>query len=335
MLEKPDLQDEEISARIRGEYGLPIQSIRFLPLGADINTAVYRLDCEDGKAYFVKLRRGAFNPASIRVPNFLRQAGIQQMIPTLQTKTGQDSASLGLFTIILYPFIEGTHAYENRLSPQQWAEFGAALRQIHSATIPSDITHTIPREDFSNRWREKLRAFMEQIETCAFDEAAALGLAGFLKTRKTEIHAIINRTEALARLLQTNLPNFVLCHADIHGWNLLVEPHGAFYIVDWDTLLFAPKERDLMFIGSGLGESGFTPQQEETLFYQGYGKTDVNPVALAYYRYERIIEDMVAYCEQLFLSNEGGADRQEALHNVISNFAPNGTLTMAYQADSD
>ena len=38
--------------------------------------------------------------------------------------------------------------------------------------------------------------------------------------------------------------------------------NGALYIVDWDELIMAPKERDLMYIGGGLMSSGLTPQGE-------------------------------------------------------------------------
>ena len=106
-------------------------------------------------------------------------------------------------------------------------------------------------------------------------------------------------------------------------------------MVDWDTLIFAPKERDLMFIGGGPGDSGYTPQEEETLFYQGYGPTDIHKIAVAYYRYERIIEDIAIFCEQIFLSDEGGEDRKQALEYLKSNFLPNGAIAKAYQADSD
>jgi spectinomycin phosphotransferase len=42
MLEKPDLQDEKIGACLQDEYGLLAVQVAFLPLGADMNTAVYR-----------------------------------------------------------------------------------------------------------------------------------------------------------------------------------------------------------------------------------------------------------------------------------------------------
>ena len=44
------------------------------------------------------------------------------------------------------------------------------------------------------------------------------------------------------------------------------------------------------------------------LFYQGYGQAAVDQTVLAYYRYERIVQDIAAYCQQLLLTDEGGAD---------------------------
>lgn len=42
MLIKPNLKDEEIIACLRDAYGLTVDKVTFLPLGADFNTAVYR-----------------------------------------------------------------------------------------------------------------------------------------------------------------------------------------------------------------------------------------------------------------------------------------------------
>ena len=124
-----------------------------------------------------------------------------------------------------------------------------------------------------------------------------------------------------------------MCHADIHAWNLLIDGSGALYIVDWDTLIFAPKERDLMFVGSGLGGRGHSPAEEESLFYQGYGPTRVDPIGMAYYRYERIIEDIASFCQQIFLCDEGGQDREQSLEYLISNYLPNGMIDIASRLD--
>jgi len=113
----------------------------------------------------------------------------------------------------------------------------------------------------------------------------------------------------------------------------LITPTGTLYIVDLDTLILAPKERDLMFVGGGLAGGWHTPQQEEILFYQVYGATQLDGVALAYYRYERIIQDIAVYCEEL-LSDRGSAeDRAQSLYYLTSNFRPGSVLEIAYQSD--
>jgi spectinomycin phosphotransferase len=97
------------------------------------------------------------------------------------------------------------------------------------------------------------------------------------------------------------------------------------------TWIFAPKNA-IMFIGTPRG-LWVTPQQEEALFYAGYGALPVDPVGLAYYRCERPLVDIALYCQDIFLTTEGGADREQALQNVMSNFQPQGTIDMAYRAD--
>ena len=55
--------------------------------------------------------------------------------------------------------------------------------------------------------------------------------------------------------------------------------------------------------------------------------------ALAYYRYERIIEDIAVECEQIFSAAGSGEDREQALRYFMSNFEPNGVLEIACQSD--
>ena len=107
MLEKPSLQDEKITAALQVEYGLEVARLAFLPLGADLNTAVYRVVTASGTAYFLKLRDGVFDEICVTLPRFLSDQGIAQIIAPLASNTGQLWASLDEFKMILYPFIEG------------------------------------------------------------------------------------------------------------------------------------------------------------------------------------------------------------------------------------
>ena len=330
MLEKPKLKDGKVIHCLRKEYGLNIEKISFLPLGADVNTAVYRATAHDGTAYFAKLRRGACSEASVAVPDHLASLGMKQIIPPFKTLTGKLWADLDPFRVILYPFVEGRDGFDNGMSKDQWIEFGRALKQFHSMQMPAEITRGMPCEDFSPRWRESVKTFLERIEHDAFEDPVALEMADLLNKRKLEILDLIQQAEHFANILQEKSPEFIVCHADIHEWNLFIDSSGALFLVDWDTLILAPKERDLMFIGAGLGDTGYTAQEEERMFYKGYGRTEVDSIGIAYYRFARILEDIAAYCEQVFSSDDGGEDRKQAPGRVKANFLPNGTIERAY-----
>ncbi|MFN8494665.1 MAG: aminoglycoside phosphotransferase family protein [Caldilineaceae bacterium] len=333
MLEKPNLQDEKIVTCLQNAFGVPVAQLAFLPLGADRDTFVYRAVTSEDTAYFVKLRRGVFNEIVVTLPKFLFDQGIQQIIPPLTTKTGQLWASLDAFTVMLYPFIEGRNGYEVPLTEQQWQEFGAALKRIHTTELPPSLASRIPQETYSPHWRELAKHFLARLETETFTDPIASQLAAFLQTKRTEVHELIDRTERLAQLLQAQPPATVLCHFDVHAGNLLLTSTGALYIVDWDNPLFAPKERDLMFIGGGQLGDWQTPQAEEKLFYASYGQTEIDPVAMAYYRYERIIDDIAVECEQILSPHAGDLNREQELKFLMSNFLPNSVLALAYQSD--
>ncbi|OGO17259.1 MAG: phosphotransferase, partial [Chloroflexi bacterium RBG_16_48_8] len=291
MIEKPDLHDEKIIACLQDEFGLHVDQIAFLPLGADLNTAVYRVIADDESPYFVKLRRGIFDEIAVTLPKFLSDQGVVQIIAPLTTRTGQLWASLDIFKLILYPFIESHNGYEIDFSDHQWGEFGTALKSIHTTVLPPALIRRIQQETYSPQWREIVKMFLERVEDDTIDEPVAVKLAAFVKAKRDEILNLLGRAEHLAQAIQAQFHEFVLCHSDIHAGNILIDANDAFYIVDWDNPILAPKERDLMFIGGGQMGTWHTPQEEETLFYRGYGQTQINPVALAYYRYERIIQD--------------------------------------------
>ena len=331
MLEKPNIPDELIVSRVEEEYDLHIAELIFLPIGADSRTAVYRVVTDDGTTYFLKLRR-KFKDVIVRVPLFLKESGVQEIIVPHETRSSQHWADFGEYKIILYPFIEGKDGFEMELSDHHRRTLGAAFRKIHTAQISPELKESIRKEIFSPEWRDDMKSYQAQVEKKVFTEPTATKLAEFMKSKQSEITRLIERSEQIASKLQFKPLELVLCHTDIHGGNILISNTGELYIVDWDDPILAPKERDLMFIGGAIDEIWKT-KREEAVFYEGYGKTDINLSALAYYRYERVIEDLVVICEQLLLTDEGGADRERSYGWFTSNFEPGQTIEIAEKTD--
>ena len=333
MLEKPDLQDDAIVLGMQTLYGLTVSQATFLPLGADLGTAVYRAVAADGTAYFLKLRRGAFDTTSVDLPRCLSDQGLAQIIRPLPTQAGRLWGTLDAYTTVLYPFVQGRDGYQAHLSHDHWREIGAALRRLHTARLPHELLSRIPKETYASKWRDIARAYLARVQADAWAEPVAAEASAFLRARHAETKDLVERTERLAQWLLARPPEEVVCHSDLHAGNVLVDDGGRLYIVDWDAPIRAPKERDLMYPGGGQFANRRTPREEETLFYQGYGPAQVDPVALAYYRYERIVEDIAVFCQQLLGSDEGGQDRAQALDWLRSNYLPGNTIEIARNSD--
>ncbi len=334
MLDKPDIQDASISACLSSAYGLRIAQLDFLPLGADQGTAVYHAVGDDAAVYFVKLRRNDFDDVTIRVPKLLHDQGVRQVIAPIPTLTGQLWTQVDEFKLAVFPFIDGHNGYETDLQDHHWVEFGRALKAIHTALIPPAVLGRIQHETYSVRWRQEVRQILAQVEGTTFHDPVAAELAAFLNGQQAAISALVGRAEALAAVLQAHSQQLILCHGDIHAGNVLIDVDDHFYLVDWDTLILAPKERDLMFVGGGLFMNRRSPEQEEALFYQGYGQTQIDPVALAYYRYERIVQDIAAFSSQI-LSTDDGEDRANGLRLLMGQFEPGNVIEIAYRSEKD
>jgi spectinomycin phosphotransferase len=335
MLEKPDLPEDLILLHLRDEFGLQAVQATFLPLGVDTNTAVYRILTSDEQAYFLKLRKGKFDEIMVLLPEFLKSQGIPAIIAPLKTQSQESWGRLNEYKMVLYPFVQGQDGYERALAERQWINFGEGLKAIHTVQVPADLLEHIPRETFYPKWREMVREYQSRVERIAYEDPVAAKFAAYMQARRDEISHMVSRAEQLGLELKSRSPEFVLCHSDIHPGNLLIPENGAngkgeVYIIDWDEPSLAPKEHDLMHIG---GNPFWKEAGIQALFYRGYGPAKVDQIALAYYRYERIIQDIAAFGEQVLETDGGGEDREQAFLYFKSNFLPGCECELARKAD--
>lgn len=334
MLQEPDLEDEVLIAHLRRGWSLPVDQVNFLPLGADPATAVYRA-VGDGEPYFVKLRRGVpFDETSVTLLEYLSENGVGHIIPPLPASSGKRWTRFGAFTVTLCPYVEGTNGYSIRLTEENWLDFGLTLEQLHTLNLPPRLLGYVRREHFDAWGRDTVKAFLARLDNLSFATHASAEMAAFLTAKRRNILELVDRAGSYARILRERTPELVLCHGDLHAGNVLIDGENDFYIVDWDDPILAPKERDLMFIGGGLGFIGREPEEEERLFYRGYGRVELDPVALAYYRFERIIQDIAVYCHGLSQDGVSDEDREQSLHYLRANFEPGGTIERAYAANA-
>lgn len=313
-------------------YGIAVNALMLLPLGADMNASIYKAEAYEGPSYFVKLKRGHQYDMSVAILALLQASGIHQIIPPIKATDGQLTQSFNDFTLTVYPFINGQNGFCHNLTEDQWIALGKVLRQIHEIDVPSSIKDLIRKETYSGKWREVVRSFDAHIERNLIGDETTLKLQAFMREHKAVIHRLVDQAESLSQKIQKQSSEYVLCHSDIHGGNVLIDGNGAIYIVDWDEPIMSPKERDLMFIGGGVANVWNNPREED-FFYKGYGKTSVNQLNLAYYRHERIVQDIAEYGQALLLTQAGGDERLEMYKQFVDMFKPEGVVDIAFKTD--
>lgn len=347
MIEKPNLSDESIMTCLR--RSVPAAALAFLPLGNDASSWVYRVYLESGDSLFLKVRRGAPYLPGLLAPHYLRSHGFLEVVAPLPFAPpaasdselwAQTSGTAGDdYALVLYPFIEGPSAMDAGMPAQGWTELGRLLRRIHSLTPPTQLLEALPVERFVPPWGAMLRAVDERARLGPQENPEQSALAEFWQAKRGEICDILAHCEALGRELCAAPPDFRLCHADIHTANILLPPAGGLAVVDWDCVVLAPKERDLMFVIAN--QSGGAPDAlaEQDLFVSAYfqGAADwcsqVDWQAIAYYRHEWVVQELGDYGQRVFFDPLAGlSTRQDAVDGVKALFDPGDVVEAAHQS---
>jgi spectinomycin phosphotransferase len=330
--EDPGLDVGKISACLEAHYGLRVAYVAFLPVGFDPNTAAYEVVSREGEAYFLKVRFGPVDSSGLLVPQALIDLGVPNILAPLRT------LSYGLwcpldgypgYGVVLYPFVRGESAMVAGMSDEQWREFGSTLRVVHDSGLAERLRGRLPVETFSLPSAALVRRLLTLVGDTGFEGPAAARFAAFWRENAGRIRRMLVRAEELGRSLRSRPFELVLCHADIHAANILVGEEGRIWLVDWDGPLVAPRERDLLFVvGSRIARP--VEPREEALFFEGYGPSEVDPIALAYYRYERVVEDLGEIGKSVLLDPTlGERARKEEAELAMSFFAVGGDIDRA------
>jgi spectinomycin phosphotransferase len=319
---------------LEGCYGISVTSLTFLPIGYDSTAWVYRAEAVDGVRYFCKVRAGLDNLRGIVIPRFVKDSGVPHIVAPLPTNSRALWATVNDFALILYPFIDGRTGVESSLSDDDWTALGALVKQVHSLSLPPDLLRLVRRDPFTPVRRDLVPTLDKFLTTPRLSDPVARELAAHWRAKREDIHTLVERADTLGRQLQQDSPPLVLCHADLHTWNVLVDNARQLWLVDWDETILAPKEQDLMFFMRGIGRD-LVGTHDTECFFRGYGESAIDARALAYYRYAWAVQDLAAYGElAVLLPGRGDKTRREAIAGFLDTFAPGSIVDIAISTDT-
>ena len=330
--DEPSIDPGHISSCLADWYGIDAAALTFLPLGYDLNAAIYRVDARTGERYFLKVRHGEPRVTGLRVSSALTDLGTPNILSPLRTKSGQLWGPVGDDagrSVVLFPFIDGQDAMTAGLTDDQWRAFGRTMRAIHESGLGERFRDQLRVERFDLPSAALIDTVTTAVNEWCFVSPAAERFAAFWRTHLDRTRQIVERAMELGQSLANTPFELVLCHADVHAANVLVGKDGALRVVDWDGAMIAPRERDLLFVvGSRIAREVLP--REEALFFEGYGETVINPDALRYFRYERIIEDIGEIGRSVLLTPERSEEGREAEARLARGFfAPGGDIDRA------
>ena len=326
MREPPRIAEEDLRACLQDQYDLSPVTLTFLPLGHDYDAGVYRAVSERGTAYLLKVTsRPLYEPRCL-VPRYLNDQGITSVVAPIRTRSGALWTVLSEWTVIVYPWISGESSLTG-MTDEQWKQVGTIFQRIHQVMLPSRGFEPLRKETFDpgqyTRW---VRAFETQHAHTEGGDAVERALRSSWVAHQSTIHTVVTSLEKLAGVLQSRTFPYVICHGDLHARNLIRDRAGQVFVIDWDEVMLAPKERDFLFVRHPHADA----------FFQGYGQAEIDWVALTYFLWERVVQDLIECTHNVWFKEDWGEEsRVEAVQLLDVILAEDrGHIAAAYQASA-
>lgn len=327
MREPPEMLEERLSACIQNQYQLAPVSCEFLPLGRDYSAWGYRVMSAQGISYFAKVTARPLYEPALSLPRYLNDQGISSVVAPLFTKNHALWTAFEQWRLIVYPWISGESNWSGMTS-EHWKELGRIFRRIHEVPLPAAGFLAVRTETFHpGVYTQWMYAFENGYLAASEqkDEASHAVCVSWL-THQDTIHTGTASLEKLAARLQARtIPN-VICHADLHANNVIRQPDGQVSVIDWDEVMLAPRERDFIFIRKPYAAA----------FWEGYGTSELDWELLAYYLWERVVQDIIEDTKNGCLRDDLSQEsRAEIARGFAESLIPNGNnLAAAYEASA-
>jgi spectinomycin phosphotransferase len=227
--------------------------------------------------------------------------------------------------VIVYPFIDGDTSLTG-MTDAHWKEVGATFWRIHQTRLPPTGFESLRKETFDpTRYARWVRDFEAgQLQSRDGGSGSGRALRASWAVHQATIHMIVTSLEKLAAVLRERPFQYVICHADLHAANLLRDAAGRVFVIDWDDVMLAPKERDFIFIRA--------PQADA--FWDGYGHRERDWVVLSYYLWERVTQDLIENAGNVCCRDDLAEEtRADIAQSFDASFAERGSnLAAAYTA---
>lgn len=235
----------------------------------------YQLKTEDNKKYFLKIRSSNNGKYlnSIRTLNYLNKIKFNSISELVLTLENDLFLEVGENILIIQKFIEGvsTTKYNSE-------KLAIVLKNLHELQISKSVRTILEDYDVSYeiKYEDSIQSIIHKYEVLKFLENSLIDLENYYTEIKT-----------LSTTLNEKSFNNVYTHGDSH--NNIISNNDQIFLVDWDSVMLAPRERDLFLY------------LNNKKFMDAYGlqESELNPELIRFYRLERLFNDINGFVEKI------------------------------------
>lgn len=327
MLTEPaDLDRAEIGAALERHWGLKGVRLDYLPVGFGSHhwsavdsrgdrwfATVDDLRAEnqpslDPDSNFDVLERAFATAAVLR-----DRARLEFVLAPLPDGQGSVVRRLGeRYALTLSPFLEGeTKPFGVYESKEERRLMAGVLGRLHAATrqVPGDLPR---REDFSITSKASLVEALDDLDRPWNFGPFAGPTRRLLRSSSEDIHRRLDEYDRLVTAVRDGPTPWVITHGEPHRANVIRNRARGVLLVDWDTTMIAPRERDLRHVldeertgwdeylsfGAFAGPVALNEQAME-LYRHWWNLTDIAIYVAAFRRPHTVTEDAAASWQHL------------------------------------
>ncbi len=250
------------------------------------------------------------------------KAGLAFVIAPIPGAGGQVLARLSdRYSLVVHPYITGTRAGEN-------GEFANGndrravldmLVQLHRAHAGKPLA-----DDFVVPHLDALRSMLRETGATWQGGPYAQRAHELLSAHARELDVLLTAYRSLARRVATRRDRLVITHGEPHAGNVISAP-GGLVLVDWDTVLLAPPERDLWDIAD----------HDESILdrYASASGVEIDQDAMSLYRLWYDLAEIGGYLSLFRTPHGENADTAESWRNLNHFLRPAQRWPALYSPD--
>jgi thiamine kinase-like enzyme len=310
--EPPDLDRAELAGALRRHWGVEPARLDYLAVG--FGSHHWEAVDADGSRWFVSADDLRAGPHAGREPDevfagldrafrtavALRDgAGLRFVVAPTPTDSGAVLVRLDRrYALRVEPFVEGDTVED--FAPGERERMATLIGRLHAAS--EDVCRRLAgREDFALPGRDALEKAFAELDQAWGHGPFAEPARELLRVHAGEVRDRLRAYERLAERVRDAPGEWVVTHGEPHSENVIRDARGDLRLVDWDTTLAAPRERDLWMVLDG-GMRGWED------YRQVVGAVHLNEEALALYRERWALAEIGVYIAEFRRPHEETED---------------------------